>query len=132
MLDTLLNVRTNNPTVIIGTTGKVHDVNILDQLPIEAGATYLFIPAYLDCARLYRIHQSQAFFVTCAESTTRLPRLHSHPVEKTTGLQCDQAVVFANLNPAGTTPRNCDAFATAIPRAANGFSSSPTTYRFSR
>lgn len=98
-LHTLLDVRTNIPTVVIVTTGKVHDVNILDQLPIEAGAIYLFDRAYLDCARLYRIHRSRAFFVTCAKSTTRLRRLYSHPVEKATGLQCDQTVVFANFYP---------------------------------
>ena len=98
-LHTLLDVRANIPTAVYVTTGKVHDVNILDALAIEAGAIYLIDRAYLDCARLYRIHQSQAFFVTRAKSTTDLRRLYSHPVDKATGLQCDQTVVFANFYP---------------------------------
>ena len=98
-LHTLLDVRTRIPTVIIITHGKIHDVNILDELPVEAGAIYLMDRGYLDCERLYRIHRECAFFITRAKSSTDLRRLYSHPIDKTTGLRCDQTVVFRNFYP---------------------------------
>jgi hypothetical protein len=98
-MHTLLDVRTHIPTVAIITHGKVHDVNILDDLPLEPGAIYLLDRGYLDCARLYRIHQERAFFVTRTKSSTDVRRLYSHPVEKSTGVQCDQVVVFRNYYP---------------------------------
>jgi len=98
-MHTLLDVRTHIPTVAIITHGKVHDVNILDDLPLEPGAIYLLDRGYLDCARLYRIHQERAFFVTRTKSSTDLRRLYSHPVDKSTGVQCDQVVVFRNYYP---------------------------------
>ncbi len=60
-LHTLLDLRGNIPSVVIITTGKVHDVNILDNLIIEAGAIYVMDRGYLDFARLYKIHQNLAF-----------------------------------------------------------------------
>jgi len=98
-LHTLLDVRTRIPTVIIITHGKVHDVNILDELMVEAGAIYLVDRAYLDCARLHRIHRESAFFITRAKSSTDLRRLYSRPIDKSTGLRCDQTVVFRNFYP---------------------------------
>lgn len=89
---TLLDVRTEIPTVVIVTSGRVHDVKILDRLTIEAGAIYLIDRPYLDCARLYRIQQSQAFFITRARSSNDLRRLYSRRVDKSTGLRCDQTV----------------------------------------
>jgi len=55
-LHTLLNLHGSIPTLVIITSGKVHDVNILDELPIEAGAFYIMDRGYLDFKRLYRIH----------------------------------------------------------------------------
>jgi hypothetical protein len=98
-LHTLLDVRTHIPTVVLITAGKVHDVNALDFLLIEPGAIYLLDRAYLDCARLYRIHGERAFFVTRAKSSTDLRRRYSRPVDKSTGLYCDQTVVFRNFYP---------------------------------
>jgi hypothetical protein len=98
-LHTLLDVRTHIPTVMVITAGKVHDVNILDSLLIEPGAIYLLDRAYLDCARLYRIHGERAFFVTRAKSTTDLRRRYSRPLDKSTGVHCDQTVVFRNFYP---------------------------------
>jgi hypothetical protein len=67
-LHTLLSLRGSFPTIIFLTNGKIHDVNILDQLTFEPGAIYVMDRGYLDCSRLYRIHQSGAFFVTRSKS----------------------------------------------------------------
>jgi len=95
-LHTLLDLRGNIPSVVIITTGKVHDVNILDQLIIEPGAIYIMDRGYLDFARLYKIHQAMAFFVTRAKRNFSRTRLYSQPVDKSTGVQCDQIVVLKN------------------------------------
>ena len=91
-LHTLLDLRGNIPTIAVITPGRVHEVNILDEIPIEAGAIYILDRAYLDFSRLHRIHQGSAFFVTRAKSGFRFRRLYSQPVDKTSGLQCDQLV----------------------------------------
>lgn len=92
-LHTVLTLQGNFPTVIIITPGSVHDINLLDQLVWEAGAFYLMDRAYLDFARLYRLHQSSAFFVTRAKQNFCCARRYSRPVDKTTGLRFDQTVV---------------------------------------
>ena len=91
-LHTLLDLRGNIPTIAVITPGRVHEVNILDEIPIEAGAIYILDRAYLDFSRLHRIHQGSAFFVTRAKSGFRFRRLYSQPVDKASGLQCDQLV----------------------------------------
>jgi len=96
-MHTLLDVRGSIPTLVNITHGKVHDVNILDTLPLEAGSIYVMDRGYLDFARLYSIHLAGAFFVTRAKHNTQLRRLYSHPVAKSTGLQCDQTVVPRGL-----------------------------------
>jgi len=93
-LHTLLDLHGNIPSVIIITTGKVHDVNILDQLIIEIGAIYIMDRGYLDFARLYKIHRASAFFVTRTKRNFSRTRLYSQPVDKSTGVQCDQIVVL--------------------------------------
>jgi IS4 transposase len=93
-LHTLLDLHGNIPSFVIITTGKVHDVNILDRLIIELGAIYIMDRGYLDFARLYKIHQASAFFVTRAKNNFSRKRLYSQPVEKSTGIQCDQIVVL--------------------------------------
>jgi transposase len=92
-MHTLLDVRGSIPTLVNITHGKVHDVNILDTLPLEAGSIYVMDRGYLDFARLHAIHLAGAFFVTRAKHNTQLRRLYSHPVEKSTGVQCDQTVI---------------------------------------
>ena len=94
---TLLRLRGAFPTVIIITSGKVHDVNILDELGFEPGAFYIFDRGYLDFARLHHIHQSGAFFVTRTKKNNRYRRRYSHPVDKTTGLLFDQTVVLTGF-----------------------------------
>jgi hypothetical protein len=93
-LHTLLDLHGPIPTVIWITTGKVHDVNILDELFIETGALYILDRGYLDFARLHRIHRSLAFFVTRAKKNFRFRRLYSAPVDKTIGLLFDQTVLL--------------------------------------
>jgi hypothetical protein len=96
-LHTLLALRGNYPTVVIVTPGSVHDVNILDQLAYEAGSFYIVDRGYLDFARLHRLHQSGAFFVTRAKKNFRCTRRYSRPVDKTTGLRFDQTVVLTGF-----------------------------------
>lgn len=93
-LHTLLDLRGNIPSVVIVTAGKVHDVNILDDLILEPGAIYVMDRAYLDFSRLHRIQQTPAFFVTRAKANFSRKRLYSRPVDKTTGIQCDQIVAL--------------------------------------
>jgi len=96
-LHTLLDLRGNIPSFIAVTDGKVHDVNILDVLMPEPGAIYVMDKAYLDFERLYTLHQSSAFFVTRAKINTALKRLYSKPVDKSTGIRCDQIVVLTGF-----------------------------------
>ena len=98
-LHTLLDLRGNIPSFIAITDGKVHDVNILDLLIPEPGSIYVMDKAYLDFGRLYDLNQCAAFFVVRAKSNTRLKRLYSNPVDKSTGVQCDQIVVLTGFYP---------------------------------
>ena len=93
-LHTLLDMQGSIPATVIITHGKVHDVNILDSLFIEAGAIYIMDRGYLDFARLYNIQQSSAFFITRAKSNFDFKRLYSQHVDKTTGILCDQIIVL--------------------------------------
>jgi hypothetical protein len=98
-LHTLLDLRGNIPTVVIITHGKVHEVNILDQLHFEAGAFYVMDRGYLDFARLYKLHLASAFFVSRAKKRFDFQRLYSQPVDRTTGVLCDQIVTLVNPVP---------------------------------
>jgi transposase len=96
-LHTLLDLRGNIPSFISITDGKVHDVHILDELIPEAGAIYLMDRAYLDFERLYTMHQCSAFFVTRTKSNTAIRRIYSNPIDKSTGLRCDQTVALTGF-----------------------------------
>ena len=96
-LHTLLALQGNLPTVIIVTPGGVHDVNILDQMTWAAGAFYVMDRGYLDFARLHRLHQCAAFFVTRAKRNFRCVRRYSRPVDKAAGLRFDQTVVTVGV-----------------------------------
>ena len=93
-MHTLLDLRGNIPTFIHISDGKLGDVNVLDTLVLEPGAIYIMDRGYLDFARLYTLHQAQAFFVTRAKSNTRLRRVYSAPVDRSTGIICDQTVAL--------------------------------------
>jgi hypothetical protein len=96
-LHTLLDLRGNIPTFIHISDGKLHDVNVLDILPLEAGAFYVMDRGYLDFTRLYTISQSSAFFVTRAKSNLKYRRIYSHPIDRSTGLICDQSIMLTGF-----------------------------------
>ena len=91
-LHTLLDLRGNIPAFIHITEGKVHEVNELDILPFEAGSFYIMDRGFFDFYRLYVLHQAQSFFVIRAKTKVGFKRIYSHPVDKETGLRCDQTI----------------------------------------
>ena len=93
-LHTLLDLRGPIPSFINITDGKVADVNVLDILIFEAGSFYIMDRGYIDFKRLYKLHQALAFFVTRAKSNIKCRRLYSRPIDKSTGLRCDQTIVL--------------------------------------
>jgi hypothetical protein len=103
-LHTLLDLRGNIPTFIGITDGKVHDVNMLDEIPLEAGAFYVIDRAYLDFERLYAFTLSSAFFVVRTKSNVLLQRRYSNPVDKATGVRSDQTVILATTGSAQAYP----------------------------
>jgi IS4 transposase len=96
-LHTLLDLRGNIPSFIHISDGKLHDVNILDQLLPEAGAYYVMDRGYVDFARLHRLHEAGSFFVTRAKSNLKAERRYSHPVDRSTGVICDQTIVLSGF-----------------------------------
>ena len=93
-LHTLLDLRGAIPAFIHISDGKMHEVNVLDFLPIEAGAFYVMDRGYLDFTRLYRLHQMGGFFVTRTKANTNARRIYSSPVDRATGLVCDQTIAL--------------------------------------
>ena len=93
-LHTLLDIRGAIPSFIHISDGKLHDVNVLDMLMLEAGAFYVMDRAYLDFQRLYTVHQAGSFFVTRAKSNLDARRVYSAPVDRRTGVVCDQLIVL--------------------------------------
>ena len=97
-MHTLLDLHGNIPTFIRITDGKVHDVNILDEILPEAGAFYVMDRGYVDFERLYVFTLSAAFFVVRTKSNILLQRRYSHPVDKTTGVRSDHTVILTAIN----------------------------------
>ena len=93
-LHTLLDLRGAIPAFIHISDGKMHEVNVLDFMPIEAGAFYVMDRGYLDFSRLYGLHQAGGFFVTRAKTNLNARRIYSHPTDRNTGIICDQTVVL--------------------------------------
>ncbi len=91
---TLMDLRGSIPTFIRITDGKVHDVNILDELVLESGAIYVMDRGYLDFARLFTFTQNLSTFVTRAKTNFDYRRLYYRKVDKTTGLRCDQTIML--------------------------------------
>jgi IS4 transposase len=96
-LHTLLDLRGSIPCFIRVTHGKVHDVKVLDRLPIEPGAFYVMDRGYLDFARLYRFEQAKAFFVIRARKNMDFAVHEARPVDKATGLRCDQTITLRGV-----------------------------------
>ena len=103
-MHTLLDLHGSIPSFIDITDGKVHDVNILDKLPIEAGAFYIMDRGYLDFARLFALEQNSSFFVTRAKRGFQFNRIASKPVDKSSGLRCDQSVMLKGFYPGKAYP----------------------------
>ncbi len=97
-MHTLLDLHGNIPTFISITSGKVHDVNILDEIAPEAGAFYVMDRGYVDFERLYVFTLSAAFFVVRTKSNVLLDRRYSHPVDKTTGVRSDHTVILTAIS----------------------------------
>ncbi len=91
-LHTLMDLRGSIPTLIFITHGKAPEINLLDELIFESGAIYIFDRGYLDFARLYKLHQSLAFFTIRAKRNFRFRRLFSRPANKAQGIQADQII----------------------------------------
>jgi len=91
-MHTLLDLKGSIPCFIHVTGGKVHDVNVLDELLLEPGAFYVMDKAYVDFGRLYKFTKSMAFFVTRAKTNLAFTRCGYRQVDKTTGLRSDQTI----------------------------------------
>ena len=100
----MIDLRGNIPSFICITDGKVHDVNILDEINPEAGSFYTMDRAYNDFHRLYRFEQERAFFVLRAKSNLDYRRIQSSPVDKSKGLRCDQTIALSGLKTAEYYP----------------------------
>ena len=91
-MHTQIDLRGNIPSFIHVSDGKMHEVNVLDLMTPEPGSFTIMDRGFLDFARLYRLTQAGAFFVIRPKSNTLFQRVYSRPVDKTTGLRCDQTV----------------------------------------
>src|SRR5450631_150453 len=103
-LHTLLDLRGNIPVFIHISDGKMHEVNILDQLTPEPGAFYVMDRGYIDFQRLYRLHQAGSFFVTRAKRNMDAQRRYSQPVDRSTGVIYDQTLVLQGYQSAKDYP----------------------------
>ena len=103
-MHTLLDLHGNIPTFISITDGKVHDVNILDEILPEAGAFYVMDRGYVDFERLYEFTLSSAFFVVRTKSNVLLQRRYSHAVDKSTGVRSDHTVILTAIDSAKVYP----------------------------
>jgi len=132
-LHTLLDLRGNIPSFVHLSHGKMHEVNVLDHLVFEAGSFYVMDRGFTDFVRLYSMHLAQSFFVIRAKSNMQCRRVYSHPVDKSTGLRCDQTIrltgvsagsatvtlsVTDGTNPAVTMPFTVTVVANAPPNVA--------------
>jgi hypothetical protein len=104
-LHTLLDIRCQMPCFVHITDGLTHDVNILDILSFEADAFYIMDRGYIDWDRLFRISQSQAYFVCRAKNNLAFVRLYSAKVDRETGLICDQTIRLKNFYAAKEYPK---------------------------
>jgi Transposase DDE domain/Domain of unknown function (DUF4372) len=106
-MHTLLDLHGNIPTFIRITDGRVHDVNILDEILPEAGSFYVMDRGYIDFERLFVFTLCSAFFVVRTKENVLLERRYSHPVDKTTGVRSDHTVILTAFASASVYP---DAF----------------------
>jgi hypothetical protein len=105
-LHTLLDLRGAIPAFIHISDGKLHDVNVLDILPVEAGAFYVMDRGYVDFERLYAMHQAGAFFVTRAKAGMDARRVYSAPSDRASGVICDQRIKLNGFYSAKNYPEH--------------------------
>lgn len=103
-LNLLMDARGNIPVFFDISKGNVHDVHFLDRLDYEVGAHYVMDRGYVDFNRLYRIQQSEAYFVIRAKDNLAFRRLYSNPVDKTSGVHCDQIICLTGTKTATVYP----------------------------
>src|SRR3977135_1394423 len=101
---TLLDLHGNIPTFVRITDGKVHDVNILDEILPETGAFYVMDRGYIDFERLFVFTLCSAFFGASTKENVMLQRGYSHPVDKTTGVRSDHTVILTSFESASVYP----------------------------
>jgi hypothetical protein len=120
-LHTLLDLRGSIPTFVRIAHGRISEVSTMDQIPWEVGAFYVLDRGYIDFLRLYKIHQASAFFVTRSWSNTQYARLYSHPVDKSTGLRCDQTIRLTGVHSHRSYPTTLRRIAYIDPDSARRF-----------
>src|SRR6202790_944164 len=103
-MHTLLDLHGNIPTFIRITDGKVHDVNILDEIIPEAGSFFVMDRAYIDFERLFVLTLSSAFFVVRTKSNVLIERRYSHAVDRTAGVRSDHTVILTAIGSANAYP----------------------------
>jgi hypothetical protein len=103
-MHTLLDLRGNVPAYLDVKPAKIHEIHTLDELEIEPGSIYIMDRGYLDFQRLYRLQQALAFFIIRARKDFRFRLLASSPIDKTTGLRCDQTIRLKSFYPAQYYP----------------------------
>jgi hypothetical protein len=119
-LHTLLDLQGSIPTFIRITTGKVSDVSVLDELIPEPGSIYVMDRGYTDFRRLYQLHQAQAFFVIRGKKGLDFRRRYSRPVDRSTGLICDQTILLQGPKTSPCIRSRCDASVCRTLRRRNG------------
>jgi hypothetical protein len=101
---TLLDLEGNIPAFITVKPAKIHEIHLLDELLPEPGSIYLLDRGYLDFARLHHLHQALAFFIIRSRRSFSFHRLTARPVDKLTGLRCDQTIRLKSFYPAQGYP----------------------------
>lgn len=92
----MIDLRGNIPTFLTITDGKVHDVTIAPEVPIEANGIYVVDRGYIDFDWLWSVHQQDAFFVSRLKKSIKWTRIISKPVDKSVGLRCDQEILLSS------------------------------------
>ena len=105
-MHTLLDLRSNIPTFIHISDGKMHEVNVLDILVPEAGSFYIMDRGFTDFTRWYKLHLAQAFFIIRGKTNLQFRRVYSRPVDKSTGLRCDQAIALTSAKASPAYPQH--------------------------
>ncbi|MEJ7625351.1 MAG: IS4 family transposase [Ferruginibacter sp.] len=105
-IHTLLDLKTSITEFIFISEGNVHDVNVMDLIPIQKGSYYVMDKAYVDFARLYNIKQDKAYFVVRAKENMQFKRMSSRAVDKSLGILCDQDIMLTGINSSNRYPEH--------------------------